>query len=75
MRRRAGCYNGESMTVVDVVRTKAAPAGEVRSITILGATGSVGTSTLDLIKREPERYRVEFDQCAPQRRGAGQNRA
>jgi 1-deoxy-D-xylulose-5-phosphate reductoisomerase len=47
------------MTVVDVLRTKAAPAGEVRSITILGATGSIGTSTLDLIKREPERYRVE----------------
>jgi 1-deoxy-D-xylulose-5-phosphate reductoisomerase len=30
----------------------------MRSITILGATGSVGTSTLDLIEREPERYRV-----------------
>jgi len=42
-----------------VMRTKAAPAGGVRSISILGATGSVGTSTLDLIKREPEKYRVE----------------
>ncbi len=30
-----------------------------RSITILGATGSIGASTVDLIKREPERYRVE----------------
>ena len=29
-----------------------------RSVTILGATGSVGTSTLDLIMREPETYRV-----------------
>ena len=29
-----------------------------RSITILGATGSVGTSTLDLILREPEKYHV-----------------
>ena len=47
------------MTVVDAVRTKTASAGGVRSITILGATGSVGTSTLDLIKREPDRYRVE----------------
>ena len=65
MRRRAGCYNGESMTVVDVMRTNAAPSGGVRSISILGATGSIGTSTLDLIKREPERYRVEFSQCAP----------
>jgi 1-deoxy-D-xylulose-5-phosphate reductoisomerase len=30
-----------------------------RSVTILGATGSVGRSTLDLIGLEPERYRVE----------------
>jgi 1-deoxy-D-xylulose-5-phosphate reductoisomerase len=30
----------------------------VRSITILGATGSVGTSTLDLIERAPDRYKV-----------------
>jgi 1-deoxy-D-xylulose-5-phosphate reductoisomerase len=30
-----------------------------RSVTILGATGSVGRSTLDLIGRAPERYRVE----------------
>jgi 1-deoxy-D-xylulose-5-phosphate reductoisomerase len=31
----------------------------MRSITILGATGSVGTSTLDLVEREPERFAVE----------------
>ena len=30
-----------------------------RSVTILGATGSVGRSTLDLIGGAPERYRVE----------------
>lgn len=30
-----------------------------RSVTILGATGSIGTSTLDLIERDPEAYRVE----------------
>jgi 1-deoxy-D-xylulose-5-phosphate reductoisomerase len=30
----------------------------MRSITILGATGSIGTSTLDLIEREPEAFRV-----------------
>ena len=29
-----------------------------RTITILGATGSVGTSTLDLVEREPDRFRV-----------------
>ena len=30
-----------------------------KSVTILGATGSVGTSTLDLIERNPEGFRVE----------------
>jgi 1-deoxy-D-xylulose-5-phosphate reductoisomerase len=34
------------------------PALAVRRITILGATGSIGASTVDLIKREPERYKV-----------------
>jgi 1-deoxy-D-xylulose-5-phosphate reductoisomerase len=34
-------------------------AAALRSVTILGATGSVGTSTVDLIKRNPARYRVE----------------
>jgi 1-deoxy-D-xylulose-5-phosphate reductoisomerase len=29
-----------------------------RTITILGATGSVGSSTLDLIGRDPERYEI-----------------
>ena len=30
-----------------------------RGITVLGATGSVGASTLDLLARSPERWRVE----------------
>ena len=30
-----------------------------RRITILGSTGSIGCSTIDLIKREPEAYKVE----------------
>lgn len=30
----------------------------MKTVTILGATGSVGTSTLDLIEREPERFGV-----------------
>lgn len=29
-----------------------------QSVTVLGATGSIGTSTLDVIARHPERYRV-----------------
>jgi 1-deoxy-D-xylulose-5-phosphate reductoisomerase len=36
----------------------ASASGE-RSVTLLGATGSIGASTIDLIKREPGRYRVE----------------
>src|SRR5262249_60368253 len=30
-----------------------------RSVTILGATGSIGASTIDLLRRNPARYRVE----------------
>ncbi|KRB85933.1 1-deoxy-D-xylulose 5-phosphate reductoisomerase [Sphingomonas sp. Root710] len=30
----------------------------MRSISILGATGSIGTSTLDLLEREPDRFQV-----------------
>ena len=29
-----------------------------KTVTILGATGSIGTSTLDLVEREPDRFRV-----------------
>ncbi|RCV92897.1 1-deoxy-D-xylulose-5-phosphate reductoisomerase [Vreelandella rituensis] len=45
-----------------------------QAVTVLGATGSIGTSTLDVIRRHPERYRVHaltahrsrealFEQC------------
>ena len=34
-------------------------AAAVRSITLLGSTGSIGTSTLKLVSHAPERYRVE----------------
>ncbi len=30
----------------------------MKTVTILGATGSIGTSTLDLVEREPDRFRV-----------------
>jgi len=30
----------------------------MKTITILGATGSIGTSTLDLVERSPEQFRV-----------------
>jgi len=30
----------------------------MKTVNVLGATGSVGTSTLDLVEREPEAFRV-----------------
>jgi 1-deoxy-D-xylulose-5-phosphate reductoisomerase len=39
-------------------RTRLDLAPEPRSVTLLGATGSIGSSTIDLLRREPERYRV-----------------
>jgi len=47
------------MSAVDVLHSTLEFPGEERSITILGATGSIGASTIDLIRRMPDRYRVE----------------
>jgi 1-deoxy-D-xylulose-5-phosphate reductoisomerase len=41
------------------VRSEVQPAFAVQSVTLLGATGSIGKSTIDLIKHRPERFRVE----------------
>ena len=30
----------------------------MQSLTILGATGSIGVSTLDVVARHPDRYRI-----------------
>jgi 1-deoxy-D-xylulose-5-phosphate reductoisomerase len=67
MRRRAACWYGDRMTSANLAGSTPVPATSPRSITILGATGSVGLSTVDLIKREPGRYRVE---AITARRGA-----
>jgi len=48
---------GHSLT--SLVRSNPLPDAAMRSITILGATGSIGVSTIDLIKRNPGHYRVE----------------
>ena len=42
-----------------VAEAKLQPATMERRVTLLGATGSIGTSTIDLLKREPKKYRVE----------------
>src|SRR5262245_57754209 len=49
---------GEVMSAVPLRNNKAA-APDVRSVTVLGATGSIGDSTMDLLRGARERYRVE----------------
>ena len=34
-------------------------ASAVRAVTVLGATGSIGDSTMDLLRAARDRYRVE----------------
>ena len=47
------------MTPPGLARSHPIAAPAERGITILGATGSIGASTIDLIKRERGRFRVE----------------
>jgi 1-deoxy-D-xylulose-5-phosphate reductoisomerase len=46
------------MSAVPLRNNKAA-ATAVRSVTVLGATGSIGDSTMDLLRASRDRYRVE----------------
>ena len=41
------------------LQTNGHAAAQERSVTLLGATGSIGASTIDLIRRQSGRYRVE----------------
>jgi 1-deoxy-D-xylulose-5-phosphate reductoisomerase len=41
------------------VRAKIEAAAAPRRVTLLGATGSIGSSTIDLLRRDPVRYEVE----------------
>ena len=58
MASAAVLWFGEQMSAVPLRNNKAA-ASDVRSVTVLGATGSIGDSTMDLLRASPERYRVE----------------
>src|SRR5580692_9049773 len=49
---------GDQMSAVPFRNSKAA-ASAVRSVSVLGATGSIGDSTMDLLRGAPERYQVE----------------
>jgi 1-deoxy-D-xylulose-5-phosphate reductoisomerase len=61
MRRGAVCWYGDAMKSQTLRATpeRSAPAFVDRTVTLLGATGSIGASTIDLIKRQRDRYRVE----------------
>ena len=47
------------MATTTSLKRSNAKAAAIRSVSILGATGSIGTSTIDLLLREPDRYSVE----------------
>src|SRR3954449_433729 len=49
---------GDDMSAVPLRNNKAA-ASAIRTISVLGATGSIGDSTMDLLRASPERYQVE----------------
>ena len=51
-------WSGEKMSAVPLRSNKPAVTG-IRSVTVLGATGSIGDSTMDLLRGAPGRYRVE----------------
>jgi 1-deoxy-D-xylulose-5-phosphate reductoisomerase len=49
---------GEGMSAVPLRNNKGAASG-VRSVSVLGATGSIGDSTMDLLRASRDRYQVE----------------
>jgi 1-deoxy-D-xylulose-5-phosphate reductoisomerase len=49
---------GENMSAVPLRNNKAAVSA-IRAVTVLGATGSIGDSTMDLLRSARDRYRVE----------------
>src|SRR6202049_85866 len=58
MASAAVLWFGESMSAVPLRNSKAA-ASAVRAVTVLGATGSIGDSTMDLLRASRDRYQVE----------------
>src|SRR6202011_2901594 len=58
MASAAVLWFGEGMSAVPLRNSKAA-ASAVRTVTVLGATGSIGDSTMDLLRGARDRYQVE----------------
>jgi 1-deoxy-D-xylulose-5-phosphate reductoisomerase len=55
---RTACWYGSVMTKTQSL-ARIGLAAAPRTVTLLGATGSIGSSTIDLLRRDPARYRVE----------------
>src|SRR6202171_3395029 len=58
MASAAVLWFGEFMSAVPLRNNKAAVSA-VRAVSVLGATGSIGDSTMDLLRASRDRYRVE----------------
>jgi 1-deoxy-D-xylulose-5-phosphate reductoisomerase len=58
MASAAVSWFGDKMSAVPLRNNKAA-ATAVRGVSVLGATGSIGDSTMDLLRAQPERFQVE----------------
>src|ERR1700709_809845 len=58
MASAAVLWFGETMSAVPLRNSKAV-ASAVRAVTVLGATGSIGDSTMDLLRAARDRYQVE----------------
>src|SRR5277367_1525043 len=58
MASAAVLWFGENMSAVPLRNSKTV-ASAVRAVSVLGATGSIGDSTMDLLRASPERYQVE----------------
>src|SRR5258705_9289006 len=58
MASAAVLWFGETMSAVPLRNNKAAISA-VRTVTVLGATGSIGDSTMDLLRGARDRYQVE----------------
>jgi 1-deoxy-D-xylulose-5-phosphate reductoisomerase len=56
--RATVCWYGDLMKS-DILRAATNRVPAERTVTILGATGSIGASTVDLLKRERNRFRIE----------------
>src|SRR5712691_5452471 len=59
MPRAVVCWCGESMKADPLPAAWNGSSTVERTVTLLGATGSIGASTIDLLKRERKRFRVE----------------